>query len=118
MVEDNDGVAEVFAQALTAAGHDVDHSVTPEGARIRVVRDRYDVVLMDIALIGYDGAVLAVELRELGYRGPILMITGGMVGGDPTAVAVAGFTAELRKPVLPTELVAAVDTCLKQEEPS
>ena len=108
-------MAELFAAALGTAGHDVDHSVTSEGALHRARRHDYDLVLMDFALPGeLDGAETAVKLRDQGFRGPILAVTGALLKPDPVAAARAGFATVLRKPILPTELVDAVAAVLAQ----
>ena len=115
IVEDNDPVAEIFVAALGNAGHDVDHSITGAGALHRIVRRHYDIVVMDVALPGDDGAKVAAQLRERGYDGPILAVTGGLIATDPEALQKAGFAAVLRKPVLPDELVAAVMLWCREE---
>jgi len=112
MVEDNDPVAEVFATALTMAGHDVDHSLTPQGAAHRIVRNQYDLVLMDLGLPGYDGDELAAGMRDLGYTGPILVLTGGVLPMETAFTDRARFAEILRKPIMPDELVAAVGRTL------
>lgn len=108
MVEDNDPVATVFSEILTRAGHDVDHSITPQSAAHRITRNEYDIVLMDLALPGYDGDELAAGLRDLGYTGPIVIVTGGLLTTDPEFMRRAGVVGILRKPVHPNDLVAEV----------
>jgi len=112
MVEDNDLVAEALSEALSRAGHNVDHSITPGGATHRIVRNSYDLVLMDLALPEYDGDKLAAEMRDVGFAGPIIALTGGLLTIDKELAERANFAAVLRKPILPDDLVAAVDQFL------
>ncbi len=108
MVEDNDPVATVFAEVLTKAGHDVDHSITPQSAAHRITRNEYDLVLMDLGLPGYDGDELAAGLRDLGYTGPIVIVTGGLLTTDAGFMSRAKVAGILRKPIHPNDLVAEV----------
>lgn len=115
LIEDNDDVGKLFAEALGAVGHDVFHSVSAEGARIRMSRHDFDLVVLDLALVEYDGSILGLELRAMGFRGPIIVVTGGMVMTDATAAEDARFAAVLQKPILPADLVDVVNKNLYKE---
>lgn len=109
MVEDNDLVAEVFARVLAGAGHDVDHSISGQGAAYRIVHNQYDLVLMDVALPGPPGDTVASAMRDLGFDGPIVVLTGGALSMDAAEARHAHFAEVLRKPIMPADLVVAIE---------
>ena len=114
IVDDNDEVAALFQAILEEAGHKVDRAPAAYGAILRAVRMTYDIVVMDLLLIGANGAVTALALRGLGMMGPILVITGGAMPIDKAVYDRAGFAGKLLKPVTPAELVSEVQKALDE----
>ncbi len=80
LVEDTLEHQKLFYACLRRAGHSVDVCDNGERAVHKVreseyLREPYTIVLLDVWLPGQDGLVTAREMREHGYRGPILAIT-------------------------------------------
>jgi hypothetical protein len=66
VVEDDADSLEYFAAALRACGATVMTAATAVDALVLVRDGRPDVVLSDIAMVGYDGYWLVNEIRRLG----------------------------------------------------
>jgi two-component system response regulator BasR len=105
VVEDNEAVARLYSAVLDNAAI----AGTAADAITLAQSGKYDLVLMDVSLPDSDGATAAVELRERGYAGPIVLVTGGMRPHDSEAARRAEVAEIVIKPVLPTELREIVD---------
>jgi len=75
VVEDEQRLAAVLAQALTEAGHDVDvcHTGT-DGLRVALA-GHHTVIVLDWMLPGMDGPTLCRTLRERGLTTPVMLLT-------------------------------------------
>jgi two-component system OmpR family response regulator len=102
IADDHDAIREVYANVLE--GHALDFVETAGDAAGAMVRGIYDLVIMDIALKRSSGVTAALALRGIGYTGPIIAVTGGVVETDPLLVERAGFAETLIKPVPPDEI--------------
>jgi PAS domain S-box-containing protein len=105
LVEDNADAAEMLRADLTLDGHDITVAADGTTGVEMAVRDRPDVMLVDIGLPGLDGYEVARQVRsELGAGVLLLALTGyGQPENRDRALA-AGFDAHLVKPVDPAEL--------------
>lgn len=103
VVEDNRDAAESLGMLLETLGH---HAVVvPDGARALEValRERFDVILMDIGLPGMDGYEVAQRMRaEQLLRGAMLVaLTGYGRDEDRRRAIASGFDLHLVKPIDP-----------------
>jgi CheY-like chemotaxis protein len=114
IIEDNDDVAELFKALIEEKGHYVERSAAAYGAVLRIAKTNFDLVLMDLLLQGANGAVASLALRGLGYVGPIIVITGGLMPLDEDICNRAGFAARLLKPVRPEELLNEINNQLEK----
>jgi signal transduction histidine kinase/ActR/RegA family two-component response regulator len=101
LVEDNEDVATLMAEALGNLGYQVRVVSDGEAALREHARQPSDVVLIDIGLPGMDGYELARRLRNrAGGRRPLLVaITGFGSPQDRERALQAGFDHHLVKPV-------------------
>jgi CheY-like chemotaxis protein len=103
VVEDNNDVADLLAEALRGIGHEVAVARDGEAAIVEVARHAPEAVLVDIGLPGIDGYELARRLRERpppsGERMLLVAVTGYGSEGDRTRAREAGFDHHLVKPV-------------------
>lgn len=109
VVEDEPLTAEVFARALTRAGHVVD--VARDGLQaLRHLRDRRpNAVVLDMSLPALPGTEIVRELRGSGcYDVPIIVVSGS----HRTETSLADDELKpgiwINKPVKPRELVTIV----------
>jgi CheY-like chemotaxis protein/two-component sensor histidine kinase len=113
LVDDNRDAAEMLAELLRAAGHEV--MVAFDGPSALGVLPGFtpDVALLDIGLPVMDGYDLARKLRDALPSAPrFVAITGYGSEHDHKRSEEAGFEAHLVKPVQAEQLLAAVDHTL------
>lgn len=88
IIEDNDTLRESLRRAFSKEGYEV--TVTPaaeEGLGL-VLGHLFDVILVDLKLPRNDGDVFIQQIRSMGCRSEVVMMTGHE-NGDPEAIAAA-----------------------------
>jgi PAS domain S-box-containing protein len=112
VVDDNVDAAESIAMLLRLAGHEVDVEHEGKGALRRVAASMPDIVLLDIGLPGMNGYEVAQHLRARpeGRGLHIYALTGYGQDDDRRRSLAAGFDGHLVKPVMPSELIALVNS--------
>lgn len=114
VAEDDELVAELVSQALTARGHVVGLVQNGRDA-VRVVNlKRPALVVMDCAMPEMTGieALLQIRLLREAHRTPVLMLTGNRSKMDEDIAARAGANDYLRKPFDVDQVVAHVEALL------
>ncbi len=110
VVDDNRDAAELIADILRAAGHDV--SIANDAFEAISLTDRVgpSVMVLDIGLPVMNGYELAVRVRELyGAAAPrMIALTGYGLEHDRQRSAGAGIARHLVKPVSAAELMSAI----------
>lgn len=108
LVEDNAMNVELFTAALETDGHEV--IVEREGRKglERGLRERFDLVILDVQLPGMDGIAIVRELRAADMKGPIVALSSSAMQDQVAVGLAAGFDAYLTKPISPADLRAAV----------
>lgn len=100
VVDDNEDAADLLAELLARAGHDVRCAHDAQGALDLLEEQPPDVAILDIGLPGMDGYALAMRIREdLAEQAPALVALTGY--GQPTDRARSlevGFDVHLVKP--------------------
>jgi len=108
VADDEPGVREVAEQMLTELGAEVE--VVSDGTdaieRFRQTSDRYDVVLLDIAMPGATGIETLEAVRRIRPELPALLMTGNV--GDAERVEEDHHVPVLLKPFRMAELTAAL----------
>jgi signal transduction histidine kinase len=114
LVEDNDSVREVTAQALRRRGYTVHEMRNAEEALAwtRTTRDRPDLLVTDVVMPGLSGPNLAARLVEENPALKVLYMSG--YTDDATAVhgSFWGGVPLLQKPFTPTQLADRVRQAL------
>ncbi|MBK6683389.1 MAG: response regulator [Deltaproteobacteria bacterium] len=103
LAEDNAVNAMVATRFLERAGHQVAHVTTGKQAVEAALKDRYDVILMDIQMPELDGYAATKLIREHeaahgGHR-PIIALTANAMKGDDAVCYAAGMDGYLAKPI-------------------
>jgi CheY-like chemotaxis protein len=78
----------------------------------RSAPDRFDIILVSHASQALDGLDLAHALHEIAPRHPLLLATTSTSDVSVDALAEAGISEVLRRPLASTELAAALARCL------
>ncbi|MHB2208844.1 response regulator [Methylobacterium sp. CM6257] len=76
IVDDDPQVRHVTASFLTGFGHSTTEAGDGEAALRHLERDRYDIVVADLAMPGMSGIELAAAIRERNPGLPVLILTG------------------------------------------
>ncbi len=119
VVDDDRDVREFLADALISLGHRVEMHPGAEAALAALAEASPDLMLVDFAMPGMNGAELACEARRLHPRLPIVFVTG-FAETDQLEGALGPGAPVLRKPFGMDELagiVAANLPDLKAENP-
>jgi DNA-binding NtrC family response regulator len=103
LIEDDPDIGPMLSMALTDEGYRVSVAVTASEARSRLHVVRYDLVIADWWLPDGDGVAVADYAAGLGAK--TFLVSGYLTGPPPDST----HTHELlSKPVLPSQLIAAV----------
>ena len=119
VVDDDEDVREFLADALISLGHQVEMLPGAEAALAALASGAPDLLLLDFAMPGMNGAELAREARRLHPALPIVFVTG-FAESDQLDGALGPGAPVLRKPFGMDELAAVVAanlTVLKAETP-
>jgi signal transduction histidine kinase/CheY-like chemotaxis protein/HPt (histidine-containing phosphotransfer) domain-containing protein len=109
VAEDNPVNALIVRTMLERDGHRIRHVETGRDAVAAAVSEDFDVVLMDLAMPGLDGASACRQIRACGHPTravvPILAVSAGGASADDID---AGFDGRLEKPFRREDLVCAL----------
>ena len=108
VVEDEKKTASFVRKALQAEGFAVDVCHNGNEALAAVKSTSFDSLVLDIMLPGRDGLSVLRQLRELGNRTPVLLLSARGEVNERVAGLDAGADDYLPKPFVIAELVARV----------
>lgn len=114
IVEDDAEIAQLVSQALRVEGFLIEHCDLGADALRQASVTPYDLLLLDWTLPDGDGLALCRELRRVGSRTPILMLTARGTVHDRILGLESGADDYLVKPFDVGELVARVRALLRR----
>jgi len=114
IIEDDDDIAVIIAETLTADGYDVDRAATGPDGLWQAREGDYGVIVLDLLLPGMNGYQICSTLRDEGITTPILMLTAKVGDYDETDGFDVGADDYLRKPFAPAVLQARVRALLRR----
>lgn len=114
IVDDDRALSELLRRILVSAGYDAAVSATGEDAYNKILRQRHDLIIVDVMLPGMDGYGLSRRLRQNAATRsvPILMLTARGDIADKIAGFEAGADDYLTKPFQPQELLYRIKSLL------
>ena len=118
IVEDETKLAEPLKKGLELKGFTVDYLEDSEKAltRIKLYRDEYDLILMDLMMPGVDGATICKEVRAEGVTTPIIMLTARGETDMKVKLLNMGADDYIQKPYSLEEVVARINAVLRRPE--
>jgi two-component system phosphate regulon response regulator OmpR len=117
VVDDDIRLRDLLRRYLTDQGF---HVVTAENAQAMNklwLRERYDLLVLDLMLPGEDGLSICRRLRGAGDKTPIIMLTAKGEDVDRIVGLEMGADDYLPKPFNPRELVARISAVLRRIAP-
>jgi two-component system copper resistance phosphate regulon response regulator CusR len=114
VVEDEVRVARAIARGLREEAYAVDCAPDGETALYKAALSEYDLVILDIIIPAKDGYRVCRELRDSGFRAPILMLTARDSIEDRVRGLDCGADDYLIKPFDFNELLARIRALLRR----
>lgn len=114
IVEDEFAMRRGLEDLFTAEGHRVLCAADGDTGLAAILREKPDLVVLDVMLPKRDGFSIAQEVRRHGSTVPILLLTAKGGVGDRVAGLDAGADDYLAKPFSPAELLARVRALLRR----
>ncbi|MBC8171615.1 MAG: response regulator [Anaerolineae bacterium] len=109
-VEDNPANLFLVKRVARMGGHEVINYIDGEDALANFIRDKPDLVLMDIQLAGeLSGLDVVQRLRTIGHKTPIIAVTAYAMIGDRERFLTAGCDDYLAKPLPIPRLVELIE---------
>lgn len=118
VVEDEPAIGSAIRSALTDEGHAVDVVANATDALDWARASNYGLMILDVILGGTSGLELCRQLRQTGYREPILMLTALASVEDRVVGLDAGADDYLVKPFAIPELKARVRALARRPAPA
>ncbi len=109
LVEDEPELSEMVRRVLVGAGHEVRTAADGPAGLKMVTASRFDLVMLDVNLPGFDGFELLAKIREARLPVRVMMLTARSEVGDRVAGLKGGADDYLTKPFALEELLARVE---------
>ena len=115
LVEDDQRLGKLIGSYLTQQGFEIAVERRGDTAPARILREKPDLVILDLLLPGLDGLTVCQRVRS-DYPGPILMLTALEDDMDQVAGLEMGADDYVKKPVEPRVLLARIRALLRRFE--
>lgn len=118
IVEDNEKNMYLISFILKKKGYEIIEATTGEEGVEFAIKEKPDLVIMDIQLPGIDGLETTKRIRASGADGntPIIAITSYAMTGDREKALEAGCTGYIEKPINPDTILSEIEKYLKNKE--
>jgi DNA-binding response OmpR family regulator len=114
LVEDETDIVSPLVSMLEREGYAVDQAATGKDAIASAKKHDHDIVILDLGLPDIDGLDVCRRLRDTGYQGAVLMLTGRTRELDRVVGLDAGADDYLAKPFGLAELLARLRALLRR----
>jgi CheY-like chemotaxis protein len=118
VAEDTKDIQRILGYHLTRAGFAVKFADNGKIAVDMALAGAFDLILMDMQMAELDGYGATSQLRQQGYRRPIIALTAHAMHGEREKCLAAGCDEYLAKPVEPQQLIATIAHFLAEERAS
>lgn len=110
VVEDNEINMYLCCRIIKSSGYEVIEARTGEEGVALALKERPDLIIMDIQLTGIDGLEATKRIRESEADGeiPIIALTSYAMAGDKEKALKAGCTGYIEKPINPETFISEI----------
>jgi CheY-like chemotaxis protein len=114
VVEDNEINMYLCCRIIKSSGYEVIEARTGEEGVALALKERPDLIIMDIQLPGIDGLEVTKRIRESEADGeiPIIALTSYAMAGDKKKALKVGCTGYIEKPINPETFIAEIEKYL------
>ncbi len=114
VVEDNEANMYLIGFILRESKHQVMEARTGEEGVELSIKEKPDLVIMDLQLPGIDGleAIRRIRKSEAGEKLPIITLTSYAMVGDREKAFSAGCTGYIEKPINPDTFISEIEKYL------
>jgi two-component system, cell cycle response regulator DivK len=118
IVEDNEKNMYLISYILKKKGYEIIEAGTGEKGVELAIKEKPDLIIMDIQLPGIDGLETTKRIRTSGADGttPIIALTSYAMTGDREKALEAGCTGYIEKPINPDTILSEIEKYLKKME--
>ena len=116
LAEDDQSLRELMSDYLTENGYQVFQAADGLEAMDQLDRNHIDLMVCDVMMPGMDGYQLTAELREAGYRLPVIMVTARESLEDKHQGFLSGTDDYMVKPVDFEELLWRISALLRRAQ--
>ncbi len=114
LVDDERTLLRGYARLLQSAGHSVTCAASGAEATAALQRERFDVVVTDVAMPGISGLDLLRIIRRSDLDVPVVLVTGSPTVASAAEAVEHGAFRYLTKPVAPAALEEVVGRAVRQ----
>src|SRR5262245_66553545 len=114
LVEDEPGLVLTLTDRLESEGYEVGAAADGPSGLQRALRERWDVILLDVMLPGASGFDVCRDLRQRGITTPVIMLTARGQIVDKVLGLRIGADDYLTKPFDLLELLARIEVQLRR----
>jgi len=98
LIEDDEHVAQMLAEAFASGGHETTIRYTGEDGLAYLARERPDAVMLDVRLPVLNGVAVLRQIRSTDSTLPVIIMTGLATAGEVAEVRRLGVTEIIEKP--------------------
>ena len=117
LVEDEPGLVMTLSDLLGAEGYEVESATDGPAGLSRALKEKFDLIVLDVMLPGKSGLEVCRELRQQGSEVAVIMLTAKTQLYDRVAGLKLGADDYLTKPFEPPELLARIEALLRRVKP-
>jgi DNA-binding NtrC family response regulator len=112
IVDDNAPFRHLMAAFLKKAGFNTIEAANGLEALLLLKTEKINVILLDLQMLPVGGFAFMEEYNELGYKLPVIMITGDQSSDVLERSSKMGFAGVLKKPVTEGRIIQSVERLL------
>jgi len=116
LIEDDEHVAQVLAEAFSSDGHETTIRYTGEDGLAYLSNERPDAVVLDIRLPSLNGVAVLRQIRSSDQALPVIIMTGLATPGEIAEARRLGVTEIIEKPEVLKHFSAALARVARRDK--